>query len=67
MRVDLYEDTSGLWRWRLRARNGKIVADGAEGYSTRRKAVDALKRLLAWVRLGEAENALQAVMTRNGR
>lgn len=25
----------GLWYWRLRAPNGRIVADGAEGYTRR--------------------------------
>ncbi len=24
--------TSGDWRWRLRAKNGRIVAEGGEGY-----------------------------------
>jgi uncharacterized protein YegP (UPF0339 family) len=28
----------GKWYWRFRAGNGKIVADGAEGYSSSRKA-----------------------------
>ena len=28
----------GWWYWRLRSRNGRIVADGAEGYSSEAKA-----------------------------
>jgi len=34
----------GLWYWRLRAKNGQIVADGAEGYATRSNALRAAKR-----------------------
>lgn len=29
----VYQDDAGEWRWRLKARNGKIVASG-EGYKT---------------------------------
>jgi uncharacterized protein YegP (UPF0339 family) len=33
------------WRWRLVARNGKIVADSAEGYSTRSNLLRAARRI----------------------
>lgn len=33
------------WRWRLIAKNGKIVADSAEGYSTRAGVWKAVQRL----------------------
>lgn len=45
-RITIYEDAAGLWRWRMQARNGKIIADGAEGYSEQRHAVRAAERLL---------------------
>lgn len=35
------------WRWRLRASNGKIIADSAEGYFNQADAmagIDAVKR-----------------------
>ena len=32
MRFTIYLDTAGLWRWRLRASNGEIIADSAESY-----------------------------------
>ena len=35
------------WRWRLVARNGKIIGDGAEGYATKgnlRRAISLLRR-----------------------
>jgi uncharacterized protein YegP (UPF0339 family) len=34
-----------LWYWRLRARNGRIVADGAEGYASKRNAIRAVRRV----------------------
>ena len=34
MKVVIYQDRRGEWRWSLKAKNGRIVADGAEGYKT---------------------------------
>lgn len=31
--VEFYRDRAGEWRWRLKARNGRILADSAEGYT----------------------------------
>ncbi len=45
MRVEVYEDSAGMWRWRLRAKNGRIVAESGEGYSAKRKVLDACKRM----------------------
>jgi uncharacterized protein YegP (UPF0339 family) len=39
---ETYRDQSGDWRWRLRAANGRIVADSAEGYASRRNVHRAL-------------------------
>jgi uncharacterized protein len=38
MHFNLYKDDAGEWRWRLIASNGKIVADSAEGYTTKANA-----------------------------
>lgn len=43
MRFEFYVNWSG-WYWRLRAKNGRIVADGAEDYSTRSNVRRAIKR-----------------------
>lgn len=32
-RFVMYIDTAGEYRWRLRAPNGEIIADSAEGYA----------------------------------
>lgn len=34
--IEEYQDKQGQWRWRVRAGNGLIVADSAEGYASRR-------------------------------
>ena len=39
---EIYEDAGGEWRWRLRHRNGNILADSGEGYSSRSAATNAI-------------------------
>lgn len=41
MNVEVYRDSGGQWRWRARAKNGRIIADGSEGYASRRNALRA--------------------------
>ncbi len=43
-RVEVYRDRAGRWRWRLRAVNGKVIADSGQGYHARRECVLAAKR-----------------------
>jgi len=50
MLAQVYRDRAGTWRWRLLARNHRIVADSGEGYSRRRDAHRAVRHLLAGVR-----------------
>ena len=33
--IEYYQDERREWRWRVRAVNGRIVADSSEGYKTR--------------------------------
>lgn len=35
MHYEMYRDVNNEWRWRLKARNGKIVAISGEGYRYR--------------------------------
>ncbi|WP_144798352.1 HVO_2922 family protein [Halorubrum depositum] len=44
---EIYEDASEEWRWRLRHRNGNVVADSGEGYASRSNAVEAVTRVKA--------------------
>lgn len=34
-KFEVYRDQKSEYRWRFRADNGRIVADSAEGYTTR--------------------------------
>lgn len=50
MKIEIYEDGAGFWRWRLRQPNGRITADGSEGYATKpglRRAVASFVKHLA--------------------
>ena len=38
-KFEVYQDAIDEWRWRLRASNGKIIADGAESYKRKPKAI----------------------------
>lgn len=33
MRIEIYQDVRGEWRWRLVAANNRVMADSAEGYT----------------------------------
>jgi len=40
---EVYEDEAEEWRWRLRHRNGNILADSGEGYTRRTSVHDAIE------------------------
>ena len=42
---ELFEDRGGEYRWRLRHRNGNILADSGQGYSDRPGARDGIERV----------------------
>lgn len=49
-KIEMYQDHGEGWRWRLRASNGRIVADSAEGYVTKpgvRRAIANFVKYLA--------------------
>lgn len=39
---EVYRDAENEWRWRLRHRNGNIIADSAEGYSSKMSALNGV-------------------------
>lgn len=43
-RVTVYRDAGHLWRWTRKAPNGRVVADGSEGYSRKDAALRAARR-----------------------
>ena len=47
MKFVIYKDRSNEYRWRLKAANGRIVADSGEGYVNKsdcQAAIDLIKR-----------------------
>ncbi len=42
MKYEIYKDRRGEWRWRLRARNGEVIASG-EGYRRRVDCVHSIR------------------------
>ncbi|MEF8907487.1 MAG: HVO_2922 family protein [Haloarculaceae archaeon] len=40
---EVYRDEADEWRWRLRHRNGEVIADGGQGYASRHGAHDAIE------------------------
>lgn len=55
--IQVYRDRKGEWRWRLRASNGLIVADGGEGYVRKYGVLRAISRVRAMM----ANNPAMAV------
>jgi uncharacterized protein YegP (UPF0339 family) len=67
MKLRIYEDKSGEWRWRLRAANGRTIADSGEGYKTKRGVIRAVESLLAtYTSLEAAEAIVQALVEAKG-
>jgi uncharacterized protein YegP (UPF0339 family) len=57
---DVYKDTRGEWRWRLWAKNGKIVADSAESYRNKAHTITMCDRLTDG--LGRSAVAVEGVL-----
>lgn len=41
--VSFFQDRRGEWRWRVKSRNGRIVADSAESYTRKLSAERGFK------------------------
>jgi uncharacterized protein YegP (UPF0339 family) len=46
VKFHVYQDKIGDWRWRLVARNGKVIADSGEGYKSRTHAKRMTTRIV---------------------
>ena len=54
--VEIYRDKGKQWRWRMRAANGNIIANGGEGYKNKgdcvamidsiSRGINVIKRLI---------------------
>lgn len=45
MKIQVYEDGAHFWRWRAVAENGRVVADGSEGYDSPSNVERAVSRV----------------------
>jgi uncharacterized protein YegP (UPF0339 family) len=43
--LTVYMDKARLYRWRIKHRNGKTMADSGEGYATRSNAIRAARKM----------------------
>lgn len=50
MRIKLYKDKAGEWRWCMIATNGNIVADSSEGYKNKLDCLETLHGIFKYVR-----------------
>jgi uncharacterized protein YegP (UPF0339 family) len=44
-KLEIYRDARREWRWRLKASNGRILADSGEGYRRKSSAVQGARRV----------------------
>lgn len=49
MKLEYYKSKTG-WRWRVRARNGKILCNGGQGYSRFRDMMQSIIRMKVYLR-----------------
>ncbi len=45
MKIEVYADRADQFRWRLRARNGKVIATSGEAYDSHGNAARAARRM----------------------
>jgi uncharacterized protein YegP (UPF0339 family) len=45
VKLHVYQDEAGDYRWRLKSDNGEIIADSAEGYRHKGYAITMAKKL----------------------
>jgi uncharacterized protein YegP (UPF0339 family) len=55
-KFQVYEDRAGEYRWRLRASNGRIVADSGEGYVYKFECKDMIRKIQVHAPYAEIED-----------
>ena len=58
----MYEDKPGEWRWRLVARNGKIIADSGEGYTNSRDCIKGIRMVQSYAPKAPIDGIPQGVL-----
>jgi uncharacterized protein YegP (UPF0339 family) len=60
MKFEIYTDKAGEFRWRLLARNGKIIAESGEGYQKKtalKRAIKSIQEKAGGATILEAESS----------
>jgi len=47
-KIEYFKDKKGEYRWRLKAPNGEIIADGGEGYTTKQNCKKGFESVKRW-------------------
>ena len=55
MKFTIWKDAKGEWRWTLKARNGRVIADGSESYKRRAAAMAMIKKINAALPVEDAD------------
>lgn len=64
MKVDVYQGADGQHYWRLKAKNGRVVATGGEGYKTRTGVLRALWSLQLAAANGQLAQGIARTVSR---
>lgn len=56
-RAQVFRDRAGEWRWRIRAANGRVIADSGESYHHKADAIDGLTLATSHVPPVDVEDA----------
>ena len=59
MHFELFRDGTGDWRWRLKARNGRVIAVSGEGYQNKADAEGAIDLVRAGSNAGTPVEVLR--------
>ncbi len=66
-KFQIYQDRKGEYRWRLRARNGEIIADGNEGYSSKASCEHGIDLVKEQAASAEVEDQTEGQAAQAGR
>lgn len=54
-KIEVYQDKSGDYRWRMIASNGRIMADSSEGYTRQTNCIKAMVKVAKNFHNGETK------------
>jgi len=66
-KFQIYQDRKGEYRWRLRARNGEIIADSNEGYSSKASCEHGIDLVKQQAASAEVEDQTEGQAAQAGR